>query len=274
MIPIALTIAGSDPGGGAGIQADLKTFHQFGVYGTTAITLITIQNTTGMSLVHTLDPSLVGGQIDAVLADLPPMAAKTGALGTAAIIEAVAARKVGTPDFPLVVDPVMIGKHGAPLVDASARTALRELLIPRAALVTPNLPEAAELAGLPVHNIDQMKDAALRIADLGARAVLVKGGHLAGPGFEAETVDILLHEGVFTEFRAARINTRHTHGTGCTYSAAITAELARGTLLEHAVERAKSFVTEAIRSAPGLGKGSGPLNHHASLRLALGGGAE
>jgi hydroxymethylpyrimidine/phosphomethylpyrimidine kinase len=263
MIPIALTIAGSDPGGGAGIQADLKTFHQLGVYGTTAITLITIQNTIGMSLVHTLDPAIVGGQIDAVLADLPPLAAKTGALGTAAIIEAVAARKLGTPDFPLVVDPVMIGKHGAPLIDADARTALRKLLIPRAAIVTPNLPEAAELTSLPVRNVDQMKEAALRIAQLGARAVLIKGGHLEGPDFEDETVDVLLHEGVFTEFRAARIPTRHTHGTGCTYSAAITAFLARGFPIPEAVTRAKRFIDEAIRTNPGLGAGAGPVNHWA-----------
>ena len=178
-----------------------------------------------MSLVHTLDvrPSWADRSMPSSPTSTP-LAAKTGALGTVAIIEAVAARKLGTRDFPLVVDPVMIGKHGAALIDAQARTALRELLIPRAAIVTPNLPEAAELAGLPVHNIDQMKEAALRIADLGARAVLIKGGHLEGPDFEGETVDILLHEGVFTEFRAARIHTRHTHAeTGCTYSAAITA---------------------------------------------------
>jgi len=263
MIPIALTIAGSDPGGGAGIQADLKTFHQLGVYGTTAITLITIQNTVGMSLVETLDPAIVGGQIDAVLADLPPLAAKTGALGTAAIIEAVAARKVGTPDFPLVVDPVMIGKHGTPLMEAHARAALRQFLIPRAALITPNLPEAADLASLPVHNVGQMKEAALRIADLGARAVLVKGGHLEGPAFEDETVDVLWHEGVFTEFRSVRIHTRHTHGTGCTYSAAITAFLARGFSIPEAVARAKRFIDEAIRTNPGLGAGAGPINHWA-----------
>jgi len=218
-------------------------------------------------LVHTLDPAIVGGQIDAVLADLPPLAAKTGALGTAAIIEAVAARKVGTPDFPLVVDPVMIGKHGAPLIDTDARTALRELLIPRAAIVTPNLPEAAELASLPVHNIDQMKVAALRITDLGARAVLIKGGHLEGPAFQDETVDILWHDGVFTEFRAARIHTRHTHGTGCTYSAAITALLARGFPIPEAVARAKRFIDQAIRTNPGLGAGAGPVNHWAELNL-------
>ena len=176
MIPIALTIAGSDPSGGAGIQADLKTFHQLGVYGAAAITLITIQNTTRLSLVQTLDAALVAGQIDAVLEDLPPQAAKTGALGTAAIIEAVARR---TMKCPLVVDPVAMGKHGmALLIDADARTALRDLLISKADLVTPNLDEAADLAGMRVRNPDEMKEAALRIAQSGARAVLIKGGHL------------------------------------------------------------------------------------------------
>lgn len=260
MIPIALTIAGSDPGGGAGIQADLKTFHQLHVYGTAAITLITVQNTTRMSRVQTLDPALVGEQIDAVLEDLPPQAAKTGALGTAAIIEAVAGRRM---DCPLVVDPVMIGKHGMPLMDSDARTVLRDLLIPKAALVTPNLDEAAELAGTPVRDPDQMKKAAWRIAQFGARAVLVKGGHLEGPGFETATVDILYHDGIFTEFRARRIDTRHTHGTGCTYSAAITAFLARGASLTEAVGRARRFIDAAIRTSPGLGAGSGPLNHWA-----------
>jgi hydroxymethylpyrimidine/phosphomethylpyrimidine kinase len=263
-LPIALTIAGSDSGGGAGIQADLKTFHQLRVYGAAAITLITIQNTVGMSRVETLDPALVAGQIDAVLTDLPPQAAKTGALGTAEIVRAVstaiAARKTG---FPLVVDPVMIGKHGAPLIDADARGALRDLLIPKAALVTPNLPEAAELARLPVRNVDQMKEAAIMIAKSGVGAVLIKGGHLEGTGFESETVDVLWHGGVFTEFRAIRIKTRHTHGTGCTYSAAITAFLARGFPLPDAVARAKRFIHEAIRTNPGLGGGAGPLNHWA-----------
>jgi hydroxymethylpyrimidine/phosphomethylpyrimidine kinase len=258
MVPIALTIAGSDPSGGAGIQADLKTFHQLGVYGTSAITLITIQNTTRVSLVKTLDPELVSGQIEAVLEDLPPRAAKTGALGTAAIIEIIATRW-RTVACPLVVDPVMISKHGAPLMDASARAALRDLLIPQAALVTPNLQEAAELAGIRVSHPDEMKEAALIIAGLGPKAVLIKGGHLEGP----ETIDILYREGVFTELRAARIETRHTHGTGCTYSAAITAFLARGLSIPDAVAGAKSFIDEAIRTSPGLGAGSGPVNHWA-----------
>lgn len=260
MIPIALTIAGSDPGGGAGIQADLKTFHQLRVYGTAAITLITVQNTTRFSHVETLDPVLVGEQIDAVLEDLPPNAAKTGALGTAGIIEAIARRELNCP---LIVDPVMMGKHGGHLTDAGAQDALRDLLIPKAALVTPNLEEAAQLAGMPVGNPDEMKEAALRIAQLGARAVLIKGGHLEGADFDRETVDVLYCGGNFTEFRAPRIRTRHTHGTGCTYSAAIAAFLAHGAPLSDAVERARIFVGEAIRTNPGLGSGCGPLNHWA-----------
>ncbi len=251
VLPIALTIAGSDPSGGAGIQADLKTFHQLHVYGTAAITLITVQNTTRVSRVETLDPALVSGQIDAVLEDLPPRAAKTGALGTAAIIEAVAACSI---ECPLVVDPVMISKHGAPLMDSTARDALRRLLLPKAALITPNLQEAAELAGMPVEDLDQMREAAIRIG----HSVLIKGGHLPG-----DSVDLLYHDGVFTELRAARIDTRHTHGTGCTYSAAITAFLARGVRMVEAVTRAKRFIDEAIRTNPGIGAGSGPVNHWA-----------
>jgi hydroxymethylpyrimidine/phosphomethylpyrimidine kinase len=258
MIPIALTIAGSDPSGGAGIQADLKTFHQLGVYGTAAITLITVQNTTRVSRVETLDPALVSEQIDAVLEDLPPRAAKTGAMGTWAIIEAVAACSI---ECPLVVDPVMISKHGAPLMDSTARDALRRLLLPKAALITPNLQEAAELAGMPVEDFAQMKEAATRIGP----SVLIKGGHLHG-----DAVDLLYHNGFFTELRADRIDTRHTHGTGCTYSAAITAWLARGFPIVEAVTRAKRFIDEAIRTNPGIGAGSGPVNHWAASDLKQG----
>jgi hydroxymethylpyrimidine/phosphomethylpyrimidine kinase len=258
VIPIALTIAGSDPSGGAGIQADLKTFHQLRVFGTAAITLITVQNSTRMSRVEMLDPALVAEQIDAVLEDLPPQAAKTGALGTAAIIEAVAGRRLSCP---LVVDPVMIGKHGAPLMDSTAREALRRLLLPKAALVTPNLHEATELAGIPVKDLDQMRDAAVRIARFGPLSVLVKGGHLQG-----DAVDLLFHDGRFTELRASRVSTPHTHGTGCTYSAAITAFLARGIPMIEAVTRAKRFIDEAIRTNPGLGAGSGPVNHWPDLQ--------
>ncbi|HEY3824241.1 MAG TPA: bifunctional hydroxymethylpyrimidine kinase/phosphomethylpyrimidine kinase [Bryobacteraceae bacterium] len=255
MIPIALTIAGSDPSGGAGIQADLKTFHQLKVFGTAAITLVTVQNTTRVSRVEMLDPALVSEQVRAVLEDLPPQAVKTGALGTAKTIEVVARCSMSCP---LVVDPVMISTQGTPLMDSAGCEALRTLLLPMAALVTPNLSEAAALAGVPVENPDQMKDAAVRIARFGARAVLIKGGHLEG-----DAVDILYYDGNFTEFRAARIDTRHTHGTGCTYSAAITAFLARGLGMVEAVRRAKRFVDEAIRISPGIGAGSGPLNHWA-----------
>jgi hydroxymethylpyrimidine/phosphomethylpyrimidine kinase len=260
MIPIAFTIAGSDPGGGAGIQADLKTFHQLGVYGTSAITLITVQNSTRMSRVEVLEPALVAEQIDAVLDDFPPQAVKTGALGNAAIVEAIASRSFPCP---LIVDPVMRGKHGTPLLDSGGCEALRDLLLPHAALVTPNLAEAALLAGLPVADADQMRHAAARITELGARSVLIKGGHLDGP----ETLDILYHDGVFTELRAPRLETRHTHGTGCTYSAAIAAFLARGLGMPEAVRRAHRFVHEAIRTNPGLGTGAGPLNYWAGDSL-------
>jgi len=256
--PVALTIAGSDPGGGAGLQADLRTFHQFGVYGTTVVTLITVQNTVRASRVEMLDADLVGEQLDAVLEDLPPQAIKTGALGTAAIIEMVASRKFVCP---LVIDPVMIGKHGGLLLDADACSALRRLLLPRAMLVTPNLDEAAELAGIEVRDTEAMREAAKRIADFGVGSVLVKGGHLEG-----DAVDILLSEGVFREFRTPRLATPHTHGTGCTYSAAITASLACGLSVPDAVGKAKAFVHEAIRTAPGLGAGSGPLNLFADPR--------
>lgn len=253
---VTLTIAGSDPSGGAGLQADLKVFHQFGVYGAAVATLITVQNSVRVSRVEMLDAGLVGEQLDAVLEDMPPQAIKTGALGTAAIVEAIAGRVLPCP---LVIDPVTISKHGAALMDADARAALRRLLLPRAALVTPNLDEAAELAGMAVRDIKDMREAARRIADLGARGVLVKGGHLEG-----DAVDVLFAGGEFTEFRLPRVETRHTHGTGCVYSAAITAGLARGISLIEAVRVGKDFVHRAILSAPGLGGGAGPLDFWAS----------
>ncbi len=252
-LPIALTIAGSDPSGGAGIQADLKTFHQLHVYGTSAITLIAVQNTVRVHRVAMLHAALVGEQIDAVLEDLTPQAVKTGALGTAEIVEAVAARSFPGP---LVVDPVMVSSRGVRLLGEEAQAALCGLLLPRAALVTPNLAEAAALAEMNVFDLATMREAAVRIAEFGVRSVLVKGGHLEGPA-----VDLLLHDGQFTEFTAPRLDTRHTHGTGCTYSAAITAHLARGLDVVEAVRHAKAFVHSAIQTAPGLGAGSGPLNH-------------
>jgi hydroxymethylpyrimidine/phosphomethylpyrimidine kinase len=255
MPAVALTIAGSDPSGGAGIQADLKTFHGFGVYGEAAVTLITVQNTVRVDRVECLPPELVIEQVRAVTEDIPPAAAKTGALGNRAIVEAVAAA-AALFHFPLVVDPVMISKHGLPLVADEARAAFTAKLIPRAFLVTPNLSEAAALTGLEICDVDAMRTAARMIREMGARAVLIKGGHLAG-----DATDVLYDGRAWREFTAPRIETRHTHGTGCTYSAAITACLARGAALEDAVTRAKAFITEAIRTSPGLGRGSGPVNH-------------
>jgi hydroxymethylpyrimidine/phosphomethylpyrimidine kinase len=252
--PVALTIAGSDPSGGAGIQADLKTFHQFGVYGEAVVTLVTVQNTRGVHRVEVLDPDLVIQQIRAVLDDIPPQAAKAGALGNHAVAEALS-RMAGDFDFPLVVDPVMISKHGADLAGRST-PAIRSYLI------TPNLYEAGVLAGFSVADLESVRRAARKIHESGAANVLIKGGHLSG-----EAVDVLYtSSGEFHEFATPRIETAHTHGTGCTHSAAITAELAKGTALLTAVERAKAFITEAIRTSPGLGGGCGPLNHFAKPR--------
>lgn len=253
--PVALTIAGSDPSGGAGIQADLKTFHQFGVYGEAVITLLTVQNTIGVYRVEMLAPDLVVEQLDRVIEDIPPGAAKTGALGNAGIVEAVAFRAASFA-FPLVVDPVMISKHGAPLLDSDAHRAIQVCLLPHTALVTPNLHEASALTGRVIETTDGMRDAARRIAALGARAVLVKGGHLA-----ADAVDILWDGANFHAFPSERIDTPHTHGTGCSYAAAITARLAAGDDLVAAVSTAKQWITEAIRTNPGLGHGQGPVNH-------------
>jgi hydroxymethylpyrimidine/phosphomethylpyrimidine kinase len=245
--PVALTIAGSDPSGGAGIQADLKTFHQFGVYGEAVVTLITAQNSMGVQCVKLLDAELIEAQIRAVVSDIPPGAAKIGALGGARITQRF--------EFPLVVYPVMSSKSSVSLGDAASLIAL----LPHAFLVTPNLDEASAICGFAVGDLDSMRRAAREILKLGATNVLIKGGHLAG-----DAVD-LLHtaDGAFHEFASPRIDTRHTHGTGCALSAAITAELAKGTPLVEAILTSKAFVTEAIRSNPGLGGGSGPLNFFA-----------
>jgi hydroxymethylpyrimidine/phosphomethylpyrimidine kinase len=259
MIPIALTIAGSDPSGGAGIQADLKTFHQFGVYGEAVITLITVQNSRRVSRVEVMAPDLVIAQIEAVLEDIPPAAAKTGALGSVEMVAAVA-RAAERFQFPMVVDPVMVSKHGLPLLADDAARAIRDLLLPRAALVTPNVPEAESLTGAAIRTLADARCAAQRLQTMGARAVLIKGGHLEG-----NSTDVLFDGASFHEFPAVRIDTPHTHGTGCTYSAAITASLAAGLALPDAVARGKQFIHEAIRTNPGLGSGSGPVNHHARL---------
>jgi hydroxymethylpyrimidine/phosphomethylpyrimidine kinase len=255
--PVALTIAGSDPSGGAGIQADLKTFHQFGVYGAAVPTLITVQNSVRVSRVEILPADLVQEQIEAVLDDLPPQAVKTGALGSAGIVRVVARMAEGW-SFPLVVDPVVVSTHGHGLLDDSAVGVLRDELLPRATLLTPNVPEAEALSGIRIVGDEDLRRAVCRLREMGARALLVKGGHREG-----DAVDILFDGAEWHEFRAPRIDTRHTHGTGCTYSAAIAALLARGEALVDAVAQAKRFVHEAIRTAPGLGRGAGPLNHFA-----------
>jgi hydroxymethylpyrimidine/phosphomethylpyrimidine kinase len=260
MPPVALTIAGSDPSGGAGLQADLKTFHQFGVYGEAVVTLLTVQNTVRVSRVEVMSAELVLEQLQAVLEDIPPAAAKTGALGSVEIVRAVA-RAAASFAFPLVVDPVMISKHGSPLVAPEAVRAIREELVPAASLVTPNIPEAEALAGIPVRTDEDVRRAACAIHALGARAVLIKGGHRQG-----DATDLLFDGSHWREFAGARVETRHTHGTGCTYSAAITAGLAGGLPLLEAVWRAKRFIQDAIRTNPGLGQGSGPVNHHTEVR--------
>lgn len=257
MTAVALTIAGSDPSGGAGIQADLKTFHRFHVYGEAVLTLLTVQNTHQVQRVECMPPELVAEQIQAVVSDIPPQAAKLGALGNAGIVEAVSLQARGFR-FPLVVDPVMISKHGAPLMAEGAQQAMLERIVPLAYLLTPNLHEAAALTRVAVENVDDMKRAAERLHRLGAMNVLVKGGHLQG-----DAVDVLLADGEFYSFTAPRIETPHSHGTGCTYSAAITAELAKGEALLEAVREAKDYVTRAIRTNPGLGRGAGPVNHFA-----------
>lgn len=250
--PVALSIAGSDPSGGAGIQADLKTFHRFNVYGEAVITLVTVQNTRGVRRIEMLEPDLVVEQIHAVIEDIPPDAAKTGALGISAKVVAEMAEKFS---FPLVVDPVL---NSSRWEGAAPRRPLAEQVIHRCFLLTPNLEEASRLAGFAVADPDSMRRAAEKLAAMGAENVLIKGGHLEG-----DAVDLLYTPEGFREYRARRIAAANTHGTGCTFSAAITAELAKGTPLVQAVERAKAFVTKAIAGNPGLGQGSGPLNHHA-----------
>jgi hydroxymethylpyrimidine/phosphomethylpyrimidine kinase len=251
----ALTIAGSDSGGGAGIQADLKTFTAHGVFGTSAVTAITAQNTLGVTAWQAVPADLVTAQIEAIAGDIGVDGVKTGMLANAAIVEAVAAA-IESLDLPrVVVDPVMMAKGGARLLDDEAIGTMLTELIPRAYLVTPNAEEAAALAGVPVRTLNDAREAAKRIAALGPAAVIVKGGHLDS----ADAIDILYDGRDLIELRAERIKTRHTHGTGCTFSSAIAANLALGFPLGEAVAKAKTYLTEAIRRAPGLGRGHGPL---------------
>jgi hydroxymethylpyrimidine/phosphomethylpyrimidine kinase len=254
--PRALTIAGSDSGGGAGIQADLKTFSALGVFGTTAITAVTVQNTLGVQGYEELSPQTVADQIRAVATDIGVDAAKTGMLASRAIVEAVADAVAETRVPNLVVDPVFVSKHGHALLAPEAVEALRTRILPLATLVTPNLPEAAGLVGAPVATPADMERAARELVGLGARAALVKGGHLGSGG-----ADDLFFDGERLEWiRGERIPTRHTHGTGCVLSSAIAAHLALGLELLEAVRAGKAFVTEAIRHALALGGGIGPVD--------------
>jgi hydroxymethylpyrimidine/phosphomethylpyrimidine kinase len=259
-LPVALTIAGSDSGAGAGIQADLKTFAALGVYGLTVITAITAQNTVGVRAVQAVDLDVIKAQLDAVAEDFSIGALKTGMLSSAAIIETVAAGIQRHRLRPVIVDPVMIAKSGDRLLREDAVDALRRSLLPLAEVVTPNIPEAEVLAGRPIRTRDDRLIAARAIMDLGAHAVVIKGGHTE----DDPIVDLLVDTNGVREFFAPRIATTSTHGTGCTFSAAITAGLAQGLDLQHAVAQARDYVSRALAAAPGVGHGHGPLNHFPS----------
>lgn len=257
----ALTIAGSDSGGGAGIQADLKTFAAHGVYGTSAITAVTAQNTLGVTMFEALSADLVTAQIEAVVSDIGAHAAKTGMLANAAIVEAVAAA-IEELDVPwLVVDPVMIAKSGDTLLDDDALGAMKAELLKRAFVVTPNVPEAEVLSGVTIRTEEDRRDAARRLHGLGPTHVIVKGGHFPSD----DIVDVLYDGERFHEFRGERVQGRHTHGTGCTFAAAITSHLALGRTLVEAIPLAQQYIAGAIRRGPSLGRGHGPMDHFWSL---------
>ena len=259
-VPVAMTIAGSDSGGGAGIQADLKTFAALGVHGTVALTSITAQNTKEVTAIQDVSVEVVKAQIDAVVEDIGVDAAKTGMLHTSEIIEAVA-EKVREYQIPLVVDPVMVAKSGAPLLKPDARDTLIRVLLPIAKVVTPNAREAEVLTGIKIGSLEDARRAAKLIAEMGPTAVIVKGGHLKG----AESVDVLYHNGSYVELSTPRVQSKYTHGTGCSFSAAIAAELAKGSSIEEAFKVAKELVTSAIRFGIPVGSGHGPLNPMARL---------
>ncbi|WP_174615560.1 bifunctional hydroxymethylpyrimidine kinase/phosphomethylpyrimidine kinase [Virgibacillus ihumii] len=257
-IPSVLTIAGTDPSGGAGIQADLKTFQELQAYGMSVITSVVAQNTTGVKQVHHLPVGMIKEQLNAVTSDIPIHAFKTGMIATVEMMETIA-KNVTDLDAPFIMDPVMVAKSGDPLIARDARRYLREKLLPMTTLITPNLPEAEDIVGWKIESTEAMQKAAKEIVHTyGAGASLVKGGHLEG-----KAVDILYDGENVNTFEAERIDTKHTHGTGCTYSAAITAYIGRGETLPAAVEKAKNFVTAAIRDSFPLGHGSGPTNHWA-----------
>lgn len=251
----ALTIAGSDPSGGAGLQADLKTFHQHRVYGTSVVTLITVQNTQTVSRVSLLAPDLVAEQFNAVTSDLPIAAVKTGALGSTDIVLTVS-QCLELLNLPLVVDPVIVSTHGEVLLQQDAQQALIKKLLPQALLLTPNISEAELLSGITITSIQTAKSAGEKILSLGAQNVLIKGGHIEGN----EALDILVGAAGYQEFTGEKLVTKNTHGSGCVLSAAITAHLANGRDLLSAIRSAKTFVSEGIRTAPIMTDGYGPLN--------------
>lgn len=258
-VPRVLSIAGSDSGGGAGIQADLKTFTALNVFGMTAITAVTAQNTQGVSGVHVLPAEFVVEQIDAVASDIGVDAVKIGMLANAAIVEAVAAALERHAFKHVVVDPVMVATSGDALLDADAVAALTLRLLPCATIVTPNIPEAEALSGIAINNDDSLRSAAQRIHGACNAHVLIKGGHGTSP----EIIDLLFDGHAFNEFRSERIETENTHGTGCTLSAAIAANLARGLVLDEAVSQGLQYVHQAILTGFSIGSGHGPLNHMA-----------
>ncbi len=265
----ALTIAGSDSGGGAGIQADLKTFMAFGVFGMSAITALTAQNTVGVQGIHPVPSDFIEQQLDSVIGDIGADAAKTGMLGSATMVERVAAcvERLRIPN--LVVDPVMVAKSGDVLLAEDARNAVRERLLPLATVVTPNLPEATALTGLPVRNLEEMRAAAAALHRLGVHWVVVKGGHLPEA---VDAIDLIYDGRGFDELRSPRTHSRNTHGTGCTFSAAIAASLALGREPRTAIRVAKQYISAAIASAPQLGHGHGPTNHLAGVSSQWGAG--
>ncbi len=256
--PRALTVAGSDSGGGAGIQADLKTFTALSVYGLSVITSVTAQNTVEVSAVHDLPKRLVGLQFDSVMNDIGCNAAKIGMLSNEKIVETIAEKINSYEIEKLVVDPVMRSKGGAALLKDSAADLLRKEILPKALIVTPNIPEAEILSSVEINHISDMRVAAEKIHSLGAKTVLVKGGHLPK---NCRATDVFFDGEKFEEFDCERVDTKNTHGTGCTFSAAICAFLAKGMSLRGSVENSKTFITEAIRNSFEIGEGHGPLNH-------------
>lgn len=262
--PKAMTIAGSDSGGGAGIQADLKTFAAFGVYGTSALTAVTAQNTRGVFAVAEVPEEVIALQIDVVLEDIGADAVKTGMLSSASIVQTVADRLEAWGVERIVVDPVMVAKGGHPLLQESAVAALKERLLPLAMVVTPNIPEAEILAGMTVDSPQSAREAARKIAALGPRVVVIKGGHLAG-----DATDLVFDGESFVELVAERIDTKNTHGTGCSFSAAIASLLARDVPVVEATREAKTWLTAAIARSYAIGEGHSPVNHFHAMRDAM-----